>query len=493
MQSSKVLNTSHTAFNDLLTNSIQKGQSLLSRNHIVDDYDENVRKDIYGSQQFSGKKSARENQLESRYRQPSKSPLKSYINSKIDTHIERLKGSKAPVETKPHNGFEDIAHSAEHKDILFESVVQSNENPFALKDDGAADHNVEFKAQKDAEHQHQMIKISGNYDWNQNKYQEGQKNENLTRSRDELSRSHEKFRPTLSKVTIDHHDSPKRASQLIDRTEHDIHHGDDVAASSLRRSANRGEHTDDGHPDEDHWIKTSRTIDRLYQKHSDLEKTRISQGAATAEELARAKEEDVTQNRSYRYAVETQHGSPQKTLIETLRLRSLEDMSVAQVEPHETVVNTSNSQLVNRYHALKQQHIKISKQALKFSASRINPPRCLLDVLDALFSLIYGVYEKVEHDYFSAKEKKYYEYKAYFQNVEELTDVLAHLKLYIETQGLPIRNVIQADKALCRYNKTVKRVEAKPYLDTTEEISKFVLFFLEYYNILRVSSSLTRN
>jgi hypothetical protein len=488
MQDSKVLTTSHSAFNDLLTHSIHKGQSLLSRNHITDDYDESGRKDLNGSQQFSGKKSTRESQLQSKYRPPSKSPLKDYINSKIDSHIEKLRGSKVQAESKPQAAFENIEASAEHKDMLFESVVESNLNPFAVKDEAAPDHNVDFKAEVDKANHHQVIKISGNYDWNQNKY-----DNTLNRSRDDLSRSHERHRPALSKVTVDHHDSPKRSSQLIDRTEHEIHQGDDVAASSLRRSYKATEVAEEGHPDEDHWIKTSRTIDKLYQKHSDLEKTRISHGAATAEEIARAKEEDSSQNRSYRYAVETQHSSPHKFLQETLRLRSLEDMTPAHVEPNETSVNSSNSQLVNRYHALKQHHVKISKQSLKFAATRINPPRCLLDVLDALFSLIYGVYEKVEHDYFSAKEKKYFEYKAYFQNLDDLSDVLSHLKLYIETQGLPIRNILHADKALCRYNKTVKRVEAKPYLDTTDEIAKFVLFFLEYYNILRVDLLLTRN
>lgn len=485
MQDSRAPNLSHSTFNEMLTYSIQKGQTLLSRNHIVDDYDESGRKDIYGTQQFSGNNSVRESQFNRRSRPASKSPLKSYINSKIESHIDRLKGSKVQTDARPAP-----AESSEQQDILFESVVQSNDNPFAVKEEGATDHSVPFKAEIDRAAQHQTIKISGNYDWNESKYNQSAR-DGLTRSRDDLSRSHEKYRPALSKVTIDHHDSPKRASQLIDRTEHEVNYGDDVAVSSLGRSLTQAGQAGEGHKDEDEWVKTSRVIDNLYQKHSDLERTRIAQVAATTGELARAQEEDYTQNRSYRYAVENQRLSPSKALIQTLKLKSLEDMSPAQVEPHETVVNTSNSQLVNRYHALKQHKVKISKQSLKFAATRINPPRCLLDALDALFSLVYGVYDKVEHDFFSAKEKKYFEYKVYFQNIDDLFDVLSHLKLYVETQGLPVRNITQADKALVRYNKTVKRVEAKPYLDTTEEITKFVLFFLEYYNILRVELDLT--
>ena len=100
--------------------------------------------------------------------------------------------------------------------------------------------------------------------------------------------------------------------------------------------------------------------------------------------------------------------------------------------------------------------------------------------------LMYGVYGKVEHDYFANKDRKYFEYKVYFQNLEEVFDVLKHLKLYMETQGVPVRNILAADKALCRYNKTVKRIEAKTYIETTDELASFVLYFLEYYNILRV-------
>lgn len=484
MTDARPFNASHSAFNDMLTNSIHQGQSLLNRHHINDDYDESGRKDLNPnvSQSFSGKKSkvGQERYGESRYRPASKSPLKDYINSKIDSHIEKLKGSSVAGKTVDDQTAQP--EKSQYDNMMFESVVESNVNPYA-DEEPAQDEpkgNVNFRADHDSSANHQVIKISGNYDWDQKAPKRSQV--------DDLSRSHERHRPTLDKVSIHHHDSPTRASRVIDRTHHEVHQGEQLASSSLRKSQNLAGDAQEGHPDEDHWVSASRSIDRLHQKHSELEQSRIKQGAATADEIARAKaEEDSTQNKSYRYATETQYSSPHKRLEDTLRLRALEDMSPAHVEAHETSVNQSNGQLVNRYHAMKQHGAKISRQTLKFAGTRINPPRCLLDALDALFSLIYGVYGKVEHDYFSAKEKKYFEFKVYFQSLDELSEVLNHLKLYVETQGLPIRNIMAADQALCRYNKTVKRIEAKPYLETTEEIAKFVLFFLEYYNILRVS------
>lgn len=483
MTDAKPFNAAHSAFNDLLTNSIQKGHSLLSRNHINEDYDEADRKDLNPnvSQSFSGKKSrvGQSRYGESRFRPASKSPLKEYINSKIDTHIEKLKGSSVAgrqVEVKPQQD----TQKSEYDNMMFESVVESNVNPYADEQvaQDAPKKNVNFKADNDTANKHQVIKISGNYDWDQKAPKRS--------AVDELSKSHERHRPALSKVSIHHHDSPTRASRVIDRTHHDVHDGEQIASSSLRKSQNLAGVEAEGHPEEDHWITASRSIDRLYEKHSELEQNRMRQCPATGDELARDRDDETSQSKSYRYAVETQYGTPSKRIDETFRLRALEDMSPAHVEAHETTVTNSNSQLVNRYHAMKQHGAKIARQTLKFSATRINPPRCLLDVLDALFSLIYGVYGKVEQDYFNAKEKKYFEYKVYFQSLDELTEVLSHLKLYVETQGLPVRNVMAADKALCRYNKTVKRIEAKPYLDTTEEIAKFVLFFLEYYNVLRV-------
>src|SRR3990167_3187239 len=106
----------------------------------------------------------------------------------------------------------------------------------------------------------------------------------------------------------------------------------------------------------------------------------------------------------------------QSRVHDTLRLRALEDMSSVQVAAGETSVSVpDNAYLINQYHALKQKVPRLDRQTLKFSATRINPPRCLLDVLDALFSLVYGVYPKVGHDYFANQDRKYFEYKAFFQ------------------------------------------------------------------------------
>ena len=67
-----------------------------------------------------------------------------------------------------------------------------------------------------------------------------------------------------------------------------------------------------------------------------------------------------------------------------------------------------------------------------------------------------------------------------------LYDVITHFKLYVETQGIPQRNIDKADAALVRFYRSVRRVETKNYLNVTNEIAAFVAYFIEYYTILKV-------
>ena len=145
-----------------------------------------------------------------------------------------------------------------------------------------------------------------------------------------------------------------------------------------------------------------------------------------------------------------------------------------------------DTQALHQYHQLKTKEVILSKGLIKFALNRINPPRCLLDALEALFSLVYGLYQKMEPHFFNISEKKYFLFKSYLQYSEELLDITNHLKMYMETQGLPARNVQKADECLVRYKTTCKRAEAKEYRESTDQIVDFVRFHIEYYHILKV-------
>ena len=159
----------------------------------------------------------------------------------------------------------------------------------------------------------------------------------------------------------------------------------------------------------------------------------------------------------------------------------------------DTVIKTSDDEILNQYHQLKQADMSFDKNLLKFASSRLNPPRCLVDALDALFSLVYGVFDRTESHYFTIVEKKYFLFKSYLQYTDELYDVLSHLKIYMETQGLPQRNIAKADEALVRYFQTSKRPEARQLKDQTDKITDYVKQHIEYYHVLRVAVCSSRN
>lgn len=64
--------------------------------------------------------------------------------------------------------------------------------------------------------------------------------------------------------------------------------------------------------------------------------------------------------------------------------------------------------------------------------------------------------------------------------------LIADLKSILERDGLPERNLIMADKALIRYKKTVRKIEHRNYAEMINEIYRYVYYFLEYFNLMRV-------
>lgn len=184
---------------------------------------------------------------------------------------------------------------------------------------------------------------------------------------------------------------------------------------------------------------------------------------------------------------ERQDSYNRQEYIENLRKTYTADVAeVVDRTPNKSVVNLNESYLINQYHEMKARDATLKKSLLKFASNRINPPKFLVDVLDAFFSLLFGVYSRIENHYFTIQEKKYFLFKAYLQNIDELGDVTNHLKMYIETQGLPIRNITKADEALVRYNSSCKRTRALDYKEVTDQLAAFVQFHVEYYHILRV-------
>ena len=172
---------------------------------------------------------------------------------------------------------------------------------------------------------------------------------------------------------------------------------------------------------------------------------------------------------------------------QTLNLKSLEEASPKKIHRGETLVGVNrNSYLTSRYHALRQHAPKIRRETIRFVAERIEPPQCLLDILDALFSLVHGMFTPLEQDYFNNLHKKYHHFKHYLKHSDELITLLGDLKQILERDGLPTKNLLMADKALCRYKKSVKHLEFRNYAEMTNEIYRYVYYFLEYFNIMRV-------
>lgn len=64
--------------------------------------------------------------------------------------------------------------------------------------------------------------------------------------------------------------------------------------------------------------------------------------------------------------------------------------------------------------------------------------------------------------------------------------MISNFKLYLETQGIPARNIQEASTSLERYYRSVKLIETDNYIKNTNEIAKFIAYFIEYYNILKV-------
>lgn len=77
------------------------------------------------------------------------------------------------------------------------------------------------------------------------------------------------------------------------------------------------------------------------------------------------------------------------------------DREPLNIQAGERAVVVSPETLVNRYHELKQSTPAISRDTLKFISSRLNPPRCVALVLDALCGLLFGIYDQLDLSYYA--------------------------------------------------------------------------------------------
>lgn len=162
---------------------------------------------------------------------------------------------------------------------------------------------------------------------------------------------------------------------------------------------------DFGDEREDDWTKTNRDIDSLYSKQKELVNLRKTANGpdldhvepeytnATINRMKMQETQAIAaalNNRELGYAIET-----------PLRSNIRYDRDKLHITPGETTLNINDDTLINRYHTMKQQEPAIKINTLKFAGNRINPPRCLLDVLDSLFSLVFGIFNRIDDNYFS--------------------------------------------------------------------------------------------
>ena len=179
-----------------------------------------------------------------------------------------------------------------------------------------------------------------------------------------------------------------------------------------------------------------------------------------------------------------------KEMVEALRrTTALEPRPRSQTKTAGPVAAAlSEDSALAQYHNLKHEPTpRLTKDLLQFLSSRVNPPSCVLELLDAFISLVYGIFSRVEQHYFALGEKKYFIYKQYLSFADELLDTTAHLKIYMETQGVPERNINKAEAALARYRPLSTRPEARQYLPSLQVLEKFLTHHLQYYRLLRVA------
>lgn len=99
----------------------------------------------------------------------------------------------------------------------------------------------------------------------------------------------------------------------------------------------------------------------------------------------------------------------------------------------ESSIKVDNETLIQRCHVLRQQSPRLDIDTLKFLVTRVNPPRCVSLVLEALSSLVYGICDKIDYNFYGIADKRYSLFKRYFNDIDAVADTLSHLKLFLET------------------------------------------------------------
>lgn len=150
------------------------------------------------------------------------------------------------------------------------------------------------------------------------------------------------------------------------------------------------------------WTQTHHTISNLSQKQEELQVSRLEVSGkgispiVTPNTISRQKQNNLQTVKSHLNTRELEYA------LET-PLKGVDFSNTTKLTrgPGEALPIVNSQNLINRYHTLRQQEVSIKRNTLKFAENRINPPKCLLDVLDALFSLLFGVYNKLDTNYFT--------------------------------------------------------------------------------------------
>jgi len=85
----------------------------------------------------------------------------------------------------------------------------------------------------------------------------------------------------------------------------------------------------------------------------------------------------------------------------SLRSQLRYDSEQIEFKEGESTVDINPETLLNRYHELRQSSPALDQKTLQFLTSRLNPPRCVVEVLDSLCCLLYGIFNPIEHNYFT--------------------------------------------------------------------------------------------
>merc|ERR1711862_1083815 len=94
------------------------------------------------------------------------------------------------------------------------------------------------------------------------------------------------------------------------------------------------------------------------------------------------------------------------------------------------------------------------------------------------------IYKGIDPRFWDTKNKKYFIYKCYLRDTDALFKTLKGLKLYLETNGIPYKNIKKCRKNLQIFKRNKQSGQGDDYRLAFNQVTQYLEFFVEYYDVL---------